>query len=204
MNSGVFRSPHTLLSRRAALRSALGAGALLALPPAARSHTAVGAVRPPLATPRLRVRTLEGRDADLATLLRDKVTAVQLMFTGCSATCPIQGAVFAEIQRQLQATAPEHLRLLSISIDALGDDAKALRTWLQRYRADLARWSAAAVAPESLDALFDFVRGRAAGADRHSAQVYMFDRQARLVYRTLDMPPADSVVSLMREVAKQA
>lgn len=189
-----------LVSRRAVLRATVGATTFMTLP-AARSHVTAGVVRPPLVTPLLRMRTLDGRESDLVGLLRGRITAVQLMFTGCSATCPIQGAVFTEVQRRLRAT-PEHFRLLSISIDPLGDDAKALRSWLQRYGADPARWTAAAVMPEHLDGLFEFVGGRATGADRHTAQVYLFDRQARLVYRTLDMPTADSVAGLMREVSR--
>jgi hypothetical protein len=31
--------------------------------------------------------------------------------------------------------------------------------------------------------------------------VYLFDRQARLTYRTLDIPPAELVVSVMQQVS---
>ena len=187
-------------SRRAALRAAVGAALSTSLPIPARAHDSYGPVEPPQAAARLRVLSLDQGATDLADLLRGRITALQLMFTGCSATCPIQGAVFADVQRQLR-DAPEHFRLLSVSIDPLGDDLKALRSWLQRFGANPARWSAAVVAPEHLDGLLNFLRGRASGADRHTPQVYLFDRQARLTYRTLDIPPADLVVSVMQQVS---
>jgi protein SCO1 len=55
---------------------------------------------------------------------------------------------------------------------------------------------------EDVDRLLDFVRGRAAGADRHTAQVYLFDRQARLAYRTADMPPARFVAETMSQLSR--
>ena len=71
-----------------------------------------------------------GRSIDLSTLLRGKVTAVQLMFAGCSSTCPIQGAVFAAVAQQVKA--PD-AQLLSLTIDPLGDSPQALRSWLGRF-----------------------------------------------------------------------
>jgi len=172
------------------------------LPMPAGASAPFGPVKPPQATPALSVLSLDWRTTDLASVLRGQFSAMHLMFTGCSATCPIQGAIFAEVQRHL-AGAPVHFRLLSLSIDPLGDDPKKLRDWLQRFDADPARWSAALTASKDLDRLLDFVRGRAQGVDRHTAQVYLFDREARLVYRSADMPPAGSVVALMRRIATQ-
>jgi protein SCO1/2 len=122
------------------------------------------------------------------------------MFTGCTATCPIQGAIFADAASQL-ATAGRELRLLSISIDPLGDDAQALTAWLQRYGAQPQRWGAAVPLVKDVDKLLDFVRGRASGVDRHTAQAFLFDRHARLAYRTADMPAGGDLVALMRQLA---
>ena len=75
-----------------------------------------------------------------------------------------------------------------------------MRAWLRRFDAQPARWTAATVMPNDLDRLLDFVRGRASGADRHTPQVYLFDRQARLVFRTPDLPPAAAVAGLMQDI----
>lgn len=84
----------------------------------------------------------DGRKATLSALLHGQLTAVQLMFTGCGTTCLLQGALFAQVQAQLRARQVK-ARLLSISIDALGDDAKALDAWLTKFGVQRDTWTAA-------------------------------------------------------------
>jgi protein SCO1 len=186
-------------SRRAALRLALGSIVLGHWGGRAWAHDAVGRVDPPLSAPRLNIVPLDAPPNELPSLLIGRVTAIQLMFTGCSATCPIQGAVFGEVQRLLRGSAA-HLRLLSISIDPLGDTPNALRNWLRSFGAEPSRWTGALTTARALDPLLDFLRGRATGVDRHTPQVYLFDRQARLRVRTVDMPSPAYVATAMREV----
>ena len=185
-------SRRKLLGSVLALASA-GAG------PAAWAHNSAGAVNPPRPAPRTAITWHDGRKADLASSLRGRVTALQLMFTGCSAICPIQGALFAAAEQQLArgAPAPGTVQLLSMSIDPLGDDAPALKAWRAKFGAG-GLWSAAVPAMQDLDALLDFLQGRKAGADRHTAQVYFFNRRAELVLRTVDFPPSREVVRLLQ------
>jgi protein SCO1/2 len=145
--------------------------------------------------------TADGRHVAIQDLLKGQITALQLMFTGCTATCPIQGAIFAEVARTL-AGANRELRLLSVSIDPLGDSPKALDAWLVRFGAQPQRWSAAVPRMQDVDRLLDFLRGRASGVDRHTAQAFLFDRQARLAFRTTDMPAAAELAALMRQLAE--
>jgi protein SCO1/2 len=187
-------------SRRKALLAAAAAAAWCASPSEVRAHDRFGIVNPPQAAPPVAMTSIEGQAVTLDGVLSGRVTALQLMFTGCSATCPIQGAVFAEVQRHL-AQAPRGWRLLSVSIDPLGDDPKALRTWLQRHGALAERWQAAVCTAKDLDRLLDFVRGRASGADRHTPQVYLFDARARLCYRTIEMPSPVAIAKSMQQIA---
>ena len=166
---------------------------------AAPAHEPFGPLRPPLPAPKLALTGGDGKPFELTERLRGRVTAVQLMFTGCSATCPIQGALFGAVA-PLVASQRE-MRLLSLSIDPLGDSPQAVREWLARFGSH-AQWQAAVPRIEDVDRLLDFVRGRAAGADRHTAQVYLFDRQARLAYRTADMPPAGFIADTMGELSR--
>ncbi len=191
-------------SRRRLLGSAL-ALASAGLGPAARAHNSAGAVNPPRPAPRAAITWHDGRRADLAALLRGRVTAMQLMFTGCSAICPIQGALFAAAEQQLarEAPAPGTVQLLSLSVDPLGDDAAALKAWRAKFGAG-GLWSAAVPAMQDLDAVLDFLQGRKAGADRHTAQVYLFNRRAELVLRTVDFPPSREVVRLLQAQAAVA
>ena len=181
-----------------------GIAALPALPAMsigteARAHNAAGEVRPPLLAPDIKVAPSSATTTRLRDLLIGKATALQLMFTGCSSICPIQGALFAQVQAALPRGDPS-LQLLSASIDPLADDPKALTAWLARFQAG-PRWRAFSPAPTSLDAWLDFLAGRAVGPDKHTSQVYFFDRQARLVLRTVDFPQPAEVARLLVQLA---
>jgi protein SCO1 len=191
------------VKRRAALAVM---SAAVALPAAARepppSHEPFGPLRPPAPAPKLALSGDDGKPFELTGRLHGRITAMQLMFTTCSATCPIQGALFGALAPLLKGQ--PQMQLLSVSIDALGDSAPALRAWLARFGTH-AHWQAAVPRVEDVDRLLDFVRGRANdpnGADRHTAQIYLFDRQARLAYRTADMPPARFVADLMGQLSR--
>jgi protein SCO1 len=200
--AGTARSAWGVQCRRRAALALLAASAApqaWAQTSVAPAHEPFGPLRPPQPSPKLLFTGEDGVRFDLSTRLRGRISAVQLMFTGCSATCPIQGALFGALaplvgkQREMQ--------LLSLSIDPLGDSPAALRAWRERFGSN-AHWQAAVPRIDDLDRLLDFVRGRAQGIDRHTAQIYLFDRQARLAYRTADMPPAHFVAELMGELSR--
>lgn len=169
-------------SRRACL---LATGGLLIEP--ARSATAwpTGWVQPRPAAPAIALVDSEARSLPLPQRLRGHLTAVQLIYTGCGSTCPTQGRLFsymAERHRQR----PVHW--LSISIDALGDDPRRLREWQAQLGAQ-ANWLAAVPSPQDVDRVVAYLRGGAAGSDSHTTQVFAFDRQGALAYRTGDATP---------------
>jgi protein SCO1 len=190
--------------RRRILRAAVALGACGVAPSAvqtqATSHEPFGPVRPPQPATATRLLTHEGVATDLRSLLVGRVTALQLMFTTCSVTCPVQGALFAHAQGLVPGDNATPMRWLSVSIDPRSDDPAALRRWLQRFGAG-PHWIAAAPPIDEVEPLLKALRGRSRGPDRHVGQVFFFDRQAQLVYRSADLPSAEQVVSLAQQVA---
>lgn len=174
---------------------AAGALGLHAMP--ARADLDVGPIRQRVAAPAVRLLRHDGRAPMLAEQLRGGATVVQLMFTGCSAVCPLQGALFAGLQARLAKEGMADVRLLSLSIDPLGDDPAALRGWLQRYGA-ASTWSAAAPAMADLEPMLTLLgkTGTNAG-DRHTGKLSVFDRNGRLAWRTAELPPAGEVIDAL-------
>jgi len=190
------------ISRRRWLGNWLAVGSGWAAASAANAHTGPGPVEPPLAAPALTLTDRNSRSVRLQELLRGHVTAVQLMFTGCSATCPIQGAVFGSVQQHLRPP-DSGFRLLSLSIDPLADDPKALDSWLRRFGASPQIWTAAVPLVNDVDRLIEFLGGRSKGIDRHTPQVYVFDRLANLAYRTMDLASPEQILDVMQQVRKR-
>jgi protein SCO1 len=169
---------------------------------AASAHFPFGPVVPSRPMPAWPLTTHLGQATTLRALTRGRLSALQLMFTGCSATCPIQGAIFAEAQRQL-GTSVAGAQFVSLSIDPLSDTPKALSAWLQGLGA-LPGWVAAAPRAAELDALFELLSGprpaKRSGPDPHTGQVYFLSRRGELVYRSADLPPPEQIVQLMRQI----
>jgi len=159
-----------------------------------------GRVDPPVKVPDLPVRRAgDGASRGLAGLLHGRVTALHLMFTGCSTVCPIQGAIFERVQALLPDQAERGIQLMSLSIDPLLDTPRAMRAWLDRFAARDG-WIAVAPQPKDLDRLLDvFGQGRDA-VESHATQVNIIDRKGDLVFRTPELPSADSIANILRRV----
>lgn len=169
---------------------------------AAHAHVDAGPVRPPVPVPPLDIRWQDGSRSTLASRLQGRVSAVQTMFTACSATCPLQGALFAAIEPLLEDDGGDRqprFQLLSLSIDPMTDEPAVLAKWLAQFGAGPA-WRAGSPAPDQVDVLFDFLRARSDRLDRHTGQVYLFNGRGELVLRTVDLPPPGQVASLMRQL----
>jgi protein SCO1/2 len=190
------RSP----ARRAFVCGAIATAATAFTAPA-RAHNSAGIVKPPEAPPPVALMMDSDRQTTLEQELRGRVTALQLMFTRCQATCPIQGAIFGQSAKAL-ADQVSDAQWLSVSIDPGNDDPKALHQWLMRFGAH-PRWHAGRPAPDQLDPLVDFLKARNSGADRHTAQVFFFDRRGELAMRSVDFPPVAEIVRVLKELAAQ-
>ena len=183
------------MTRRRALLAAAAAGLW---PVAHAAAPPTGWVRPRVAAPACALTASDGRALPLPSLLAGKVTAVQLIFTGCSNSCPLQGALFAALAARLPTSG---FQLLSISVDALGDSPAALGEWLGRFGRPPG-WSAAVPAVTEVDRVATFLRGVPASAGTHTAQVFVADRQAQLCYRTGDAPDLAFLTALLAQVAR--
>jgi protein SCO1/2 len=156
-----------------------------------------GPIRPVRPMPAATVTLDDGTEATLAEVLDGRWTLLQLMFTSCSTTCPIQGAIYQRLQDMIAADDGKVL-LLSLSIDPAGDSARAMRSWLDTYEAG-PNWRGVIPAIGDLDAISLTLNGAGEGVDVHDARIYFIDPDGNLVYASEDMAPPETLYSLSRE-----
>lgn len=161
------------------------------------THLPFGPLKPPKSLPAVRLTMSDGRTSDLAAETSGHWTLLQLMFAGCTTTCPIQGAIFQQTQKAMREAGLK-TDFLSVSIDPLSDDPAALSAWLKIFEAEPG-WRAGSPAVADLGPLLDSLEGRGKGVDVHDARVYMIDPTGKLAYASEDLPDPAALVSLMRE-----
>jgi protein SCO1/2 len=174
------------------------------------AHDGMGPVEPPVLAPDLILQDHHGQARRLRALLQGNVTLLQTIFTACSSICPLQGALFAEAQRRIQARAPrEPVQWLSVSIDALSDTPDALARWLADMGAGQPGWLAAVPRAADVPVLQAMLDGVPEGEGKderrpegHSDRVYLFDMQAQLRWRTGPLPAVEQVLRIAQHHAE--
>lgn len=168
-------------------------------------HFPFGPVLPVRPLPAWPIQTHLGRSTNLAALCKGHVTAIQLVYTNCSAICPIQGALFAQAQKLAAGKLSPQAQFLSMSIDPLSDTPQALARWIKPY-APVAGWLAAVPSVDDVKAMQDLLSkgGEAKGdsLDAHPGQVYFVNRKGALVHRSPSLPTAAQIVAIMADIER--
>jgi protein SCO1/2 len=199
-----MRAQALRLTRRALLRdmAAVALGALS--PPLFAAHEGSGLVTPPVRLDDTWLVDQTGKKHLLNDLLRQRVTALQTVYTGCGTVCPLQGALFSTVQDRIPRIRTRHpLQLLSVGIDPLSDSPSALHAWLTRFQAGPA-WHAATPSLADVDRMRLALSGSTLPLGNladHATQIYCFDASAMLRWRSADLPRADDVCDVLGALA---
>ncbi|MCU9953976.1 SCO family protein [Burkholderia sp. BKH01] len=190
------------LSRR---RFLLASAAYLCLPASAAEtreipHNPWGKIEPADSVPDIGLSLADGTRGRLRDVLRGKVAAVQFIFTGCSSTCPLQGAIFQALQSMLEKSPIADTQLLSISIDPANDSPVALSGWLKRFDAKPG-WLAVVPEGRDIESLKRLYIDQRNTADNHVDQVFVSNRSMELVWKTGRLPTPLSVYDALRYFA---
>jgi protein SCO1/2 len=119
-------------------------------------------------------------------------TLVHMVYTGCSAICPLQVRELADVKRALPRDVQSSIRFLSISIDPLHDTPATLAEFAHRMDADLPGWHFVTGRPDDIATIVDRLQGVGARASErpedHRTSLYLYDATGRLVQRYRGVP----------------
>jgi protein SCO1/2 len=144
-----------------------------------------------------------GRPTTLHQLLAsgERVWVVDFFYTRCQTVCSVLGAVYQQLQRQVEARGLQgQVGLLSVSFDPVHDDVPALQAYAARMDANPAVWDIVSLAGISdrrrlLDAFGIMVVPAPLGEFEHNAALLIVNARGQLV-RILDYDSTDQVLDV--------
>ena len=83
-------------------------------------------------------------------LIKDRVVAVNFVFTSCTTICPVMGATFAQVQKLLGTR--DDVTLISVTIDPRNDTPARLAAWGRKVGAKPG-WTLVTGDPADIDTL---------------------------------------------------
>ena len=166
----------------------------------------------PSAQPLARVQVPESRliDQDGAPqrlrALCDTPVVIGFFYTGCSTVCPPQTAALRALREQLDArpAAAPRVRLLSISVDPLGDSPAALRDYARRFELHLGLaqgWLMLTGAPKELARTWQAFEVPVGDPSAHSSLLWLGDMQRGRWTRASPLTPTERLLALIRQVS---
>lgn len=149
---------------------------LLALPLAAQhEHHAQPAPSPApeerakLDIPDIQLVDQDGRPVRFHTdLVKDRVVAINFVFTTCTTVCPPMGATFGKL-RELVKDRPD-VHLISVSVDPRTDTPERLKVWAAKFGAGPG-WTLVTGEPEKVTALLKALGAYTASPADHTPLV---------------------------------
>jgi protein SCO1/2 len=68
-------------------------------------------------------------------LVKGKLVLMNSIYTTCPGTCPVQTAIFSQVQRKLGERAGSEVQMLSVSLDPVTDTPERLKEFAERFEA---------------------------------------------------------------------
>jgi protein SCO1/2 len=78
----------------------------------------------------------EGRPVKFASeAIKDRIVAINFVYTGCTTVCPLSSAIFKTVQDKLGSRLGKEVWLVSVSLDPVHDTPERIRAYASRYKA---------------------------------------------------------------------
>jgi cytochrome oxidase Cu insertion factor (SCO1/SenC/PrrC family) len=135
-------------------------------------------------------------------LIKDRVVAVNFLFTNCTTSCPLLAANFADLQKKLGDPAGKRFGLISITVDPARDTPARLRQFAERFEAQ-AGWSLLTGDGGQVELLLRALKAYTPDIAAHPSTVLLIGRDGTGL-RVSGLTGAARLAQLMRELDERA
>ena len=136
-------------------------------------------------------------------VLKDKVVAINFIFTNCQGACPLMTRHLTLVRDMLGVEVGKDIHFVSISIDPLRDTPTAMKEFAKTHDADQAGWRFVTGNPENLEAIVKRLGQYTDELEAHST--LLLAANVRTAHWTKIPPnvPPDGVVQRLRMLIEE-
>jgi protein SCO1/2 len=152
--------------------------------------------------PDVEVLDQDGRKLHFYTdLVKDRVVAINFIFTTCTTICPPLTATFARVQKDLGERSGREVQMISISVDPTTDTPERLKAWSEKFKA-APGWTFVTGAKPVIDELLRALGAATASPQDHTPTVLIGNDARGEWTRTYGLAPAREILQLINNAAQ--
>ncbi len=129
----------------------------------------------------------------------DRLVLINFIYTTCTTVCPIQSALFADLQQRLGARAGSEVSMISVTVDPLRDTPLRLKQFAAQYKAGPG-WRFLSGSKQAVDEVLTAFDVYTPNFADHPAVVLVGDPRSGEWTRFFGFPGSDQIMSKVRQL----
>ena len=129
----------------------------------------------------------------------DRLVLVNFVYTTCTTVCPVQSALFADLQQRLGDRVGREVALISVTVDPLRDTPLRLKEFSAQYQAGPG-WSFLGGSKQAVDEVLNAFGAYTPNFADHPAVVLVGDPRSGEWTRFFGFPGSDQIMARLKQL----
>ena len=156
---------------------------------------------PSVKIPDTQVLDQSGRELNFSDLVKDKVVAINFVFTTCTAICPSLTATFRRVQQEAAARGLD-VQLISISVDPTTDTPERLKEFAAKFKAEPG-WTFVTGDKTRIDVVLQALGAAVNNRNDHTPMMLIGNAATNYWTRAYGLTSPAKIVDILAEAAKR-
>ena len=130
-------------------------------------------------------------------LIKNKIVAINFVFTACTSSCSLSTAIFRQVQKKL---GKQKQQLITVTVDPVNDTPERLLTFSKKFNA-APGWEFITGERQVISELLKNLGVYTADRDKHSTVVIVGNDTKHRWTRLYGLPQADEITSALKDIA---
>ena len=161
----------------------------------------VEVTEPSVKIPDTQVLDQYGKELNFSDLVKDKVVAINFVFTTCTAICPSLTATFRRVQQEAAKRGLE-VQLISVSVDPTTDTPERLKDFAAKFKAEPG-WTFVTGEKTRIDAVLQALGASVTNRNDHTPMILIGNAASNYWTRAYGLSSPVMIVDLLADAAKR-